>query len=169
MSRSAKISQIEKYLGWLRRVEDSILVGLLLLMIVMAVTQILLRNLFETGIVWGDMLVRILVLWIGLFGAMVASRQGNHISIDLVTRYFPEVAKNFIGSLVDLFTAGICTVAAYFSLRLVVLEFEDGGIAFAHVPAWVCEAIIPFAFSVIALRYFLLSFINLRKTVKLPS
>jgi TRAP-type C4-dicarboxylate transport system permease small subunit len=34
------------------RVEDSILVGLLLLMITMAVLQIFLRNLLETGIVW---------------------------------------------------------------------------------------------------------------------
>ena len=46
----------------LHRVEDAILVGLLLTMIGMAVTQIFLRNLFEAGIVWSDVLVRILVL-----------------------------------------------------------------------------------------------------------
>jgi len=38
--------------------------------------------------------------------------------------------------------------------------------AFARVPTWLCEAIIPFAFTVIALRYFLLSFVNLKKIVK---
>jgi hypothetical protein len=49
------------------------------------------------------------------------------------------------------------------------MEFSDGGMAFANVPSWLCEAIIPFAFTVIALRYFLLSFMNLKKIVETRS
>jgi len=157
----AKRLQIALY-----RLEDGILVGLLLLMIGMAVTQIFLRNLFETAIVWGDVLVRILVLWVGLVGAMVASRQGNHINIDLLDRYLPGRAKTVVNFGVELFTALICSGVAYFSLRFVQMEYIDGGMAFAKVPAWVCEAIIPFAFVVIALRYFILSFINFKKMFK---
>jgi TRAP-type C4-dicarboxylate transport system permease small subunit len=151
----------------LHRVEDAILVGLLLLMIGMAVTQIFLRNLFGAGIVWSDVMVRILVLWVGLVGAMVASRQNNHIAIDILDRYLPERAKVFYTNfVVRLFTALICTIVAYYSLLFVQMEFTDGGMAFAQVPTWLCEAIIPFAFMVIALRYFLLSFVNLKKIVK---
>ncbi|MGB2927614.1 MAG: TRAP transporter small permease [Desulfobacterales bacterium] len=150
----------------LHRVEDAILVGLLLLMIGMAVTQIFLRNLFEAGIVWSDVMVRILVLWVGLIGAMVASRQDNHIAIDVLDRYLPERAKVYTNFVVRLFTALICTIVAYYSLLFVQMEFTDGGMAFARVPTWLCEAIIPFAFTVIALRYFLLSFVNLKKIVK---
>ena len=106
----------------LYRIEDGILVGLLLLMIGLAVTQIFLRNLFNSGIVWSDILVRILVLWVGLLGAMVASRQGNHINIDILNRYLPERAKPVVGIVVQLFTALICTVAAYFSLLVVQCE-----------------------------------------------
>jgi len=151
----------------LYRLEDSILIGLLLVMISMTVIQILLRNLFGIGIVWGDVLVRVLVLWIGLLGAMVASRQGNHISIDVITRYLPERAKVAVYCIVDLFTAFICTTVAYYSLRFVMMEFEGGEMIFAKVPVWICEAIIPIALFVIALRYFILSFINLSKIVKL--
>ncbi len=146
----------------LYRIEDGILVGLLLLMIGLAVTQIFLRNLFDSGIVWSDILVRILVLWVGLLGAMVASREGNHINIDLLDRYLPERAKPVVSTVVQLFTALICTVAAYFSLLFVQVEYADGGTLFAQVPAWVCESIIPFAFAVIAVRYFMLSFENLK-------
>jgi TRAP-type C4-dicarboxylate transport system permease small subunit len=153
----------------LHRLEDAILVGLLLLMIGMAVTQIFLRNLFETGIVWSDVMVRILVLWVGLIGAMVASRQDNHISIDILDRYMPERAKVYTSFVIKLFTAWICAIVAYYSLLFVKMEFADGGIAFAQVPTWLCEAIIPFAFTVIALRYFLLSFMNLKKIVKFRS
>jgi len=153
----------------LHRVEDAILVGLLLLMIGMSVTQIFLRNLFETGIVWSDVMVRILVLWVGLVGAMVASRQDNHITIDILDRYLSERSKVYANFVVKLFTALICTIVAYYSLSFVQMEFADGGMAFAQVPTWLCEAIIPFAFTVIALRYFLLSFMNLKKIVKFRS
>ena len=151
----------------LYRIEDGILVGLLLMMIGLAVTQIFLRNLFNSGIVWSDILVRILVLWVGLLGAMVASRQGNHINDSILDRYLPKRAKPVVSTVVQLFTALICTVAAYFSLLFVQVEYADGGKLFAHVPAWVCESIIPFAFAVIAVRYFMLSFENFKNIVTL--
>ena len=151
---------------FLYRIEDGILVGLLLIMIAMAVTQIFLRNIFEGGIVWSDVLVRTLVLWVGLVGAMVASRQNNHINIDIIERYLPPKAKPVVNFIVELFTALICSAVAYFSLQFVQIEFADGGYAFARVPAWVCEAIIPFAFTVIALRYYMLSFVNLKRILK---
>lgn len=155
--------RLRTFLYW---VEDGILVSLLLVMIGMAVSQIFLRNLFDAGIIWSDVLVRTLVLWVGLVGAMVASRQGNHINIDIIERYLPPRAKTVVNFMVELFTALICSAVAYFSLQFVQIEFVDGGYAFARVPAWVCEIIIPFAFVVIALRYFTLSFLNLKKVFK---
>jgi TRAP-type C4-dicarboxylate transport system permease small subunit len=169
MNEQPRKSIVERVQMILYRVEDSILVGLLLLMITMAVLQIFLRNLFDTGIVWSDILVRILVLWVGLAGAMVASRQGNHINIDIMDRFLPERAKVIVNFVVELFTAFICAVVAYYSLQFVQMEFADGGMAFAKVPAWLCEAIIPFAFAVIAIRYILLAIINLKRIVRFRS
>ena len=166
MNKHQNISSLKRTQIILYWVEDAVLVGLLLLMIGMSVTQIFLRNLFETGIVWSDVMVRILVLWVGLIGAMVASRQDNHITIDILDRYLPERGKVYANFVVKLFTALICTIAAYYSLLFVQMEFADGGMAFAQVPTWLCEAIIPFAFTVIALRYFLLSFVNLKRILK---
>ena len=141
------------------------MVGLLLLMIGMAVSQIFLRNLFDSGIVWSEVLTRILVLWVGLIGAMVASRKGNHITIDIMNRYLPEKAKTINNFVIEMFTAMICSVVAYYSVLFVRMEFLDGGTAFANIPVWLCEAIIPFAFTVIALRYYILSLENLKKIV----
>ncbi len=162
-------SFLERSQSIINRVEDSILVGLLLLMIVMVVLQILLRDLFGTGIVWSDILVRILVLWVGFAGAMVASRQGRHINIDIMDRYLSERAKIIAKSVVEFFTALICLIAAYYSLRFVQMEFSVGGKAFAKVPAWLCESIIPFGFMVMAIRYVLLSVNNFKKNVESKS
>ncbi|MGD2185182.1 MAG: TRAP transporter small permease [Desulfobacterales bacterium] len=127
----------------LHRVEDSLLVAILTLMISLAAIQILLRNLFGGGIIWGDVLVRVLVLWIGLVGAMVATRQNKHISIDLVARYLPKKFSLPVKAVVELFAAVVCGLAAYYSLIFVYAEYYDGGAAFGQVPVWVCEAIMP--------------------------
>ncbi len=166
MSKKTDKSSIEYFQGILHRLEDGALVGLLMLLIGIAVLQIILRNLFDSGILWGDFLVRILLLWIGLVGAMVASRQGNHINIDLATRYLPPRVKCMVNFIVELFTAMVCVVVAYYSLKFVQMEFTYGGSAFAQVPVWLCQTIIPFAFTVIALRYLLLSFTNFIKLIK---
>lgn len=160
---------LERIRTVLYRIEDGILVGLLLLMIGLAVLQIFLRNFFDAGIVWSEILVRILVLWVGLVGAMVASRQGNHINIDILDRYLPKQIKSMVKTIVELFTALICTVVAYYSFTFVQVEYADGGIIFAGVPAWVCESIIPFAFTVIALRYLILSLTNFKRIFLLRS
>ena len=47
----------------LHRAEDALLVLLLSVMIGLASTQILLRNLLDSGFVWIDPLLRVLVLW----------------------------------------------------------------------------------------------------------
>jgi TRAP-type C4-dicarboxylate transport system permease small subunit len=146
----------------LHRIENAVLVGLLLLMIGMASAQIFLRNVFESGVVWGDVLLRILVLWIGLAGAMIASRDGRHINIDVITRYLPEHLKIIVMCIVELFTAGLCSLLAYHSIRFVQAEFEFGGKAFAQIPVWLCQSIIPFAFIVIAIRYLILALSRIR-------
>ena len=159
-------SWLTQVLTLLQRIEDAILVVLLMAMIGLAVAQILLRNLFEGGIVWGDILVRILVLWIGLLGAMVATRQKQHIRIDLIARFLPQRVQWGAVTLADLFTGGICAVTAWFSFRFVLSEWDFGGIAFAGVPVWLCEAIIPFAFTIISLRFLILAAVNLKRTIK---
>lgn len=137
---------------WLYRVEDFILIFLLLTMISMAVLQIVLRNTIGAGIVWGDTLVRILVLWTGLVGAMAATRQNNHININIVTRYLSSRNTVLVNAVTLFFTAVVCLVTAWYSLAFVRMEFEFSTPAFAGVPGWVCQSIIPVAFLVIGLR-----------------
>lgn len=158
--------RLRQGIGILQKIEDGILIGLLLMMIGIAVFQILLRNLFDSGINFGDEIIRVLVLWISLVGAMVASRNNGHINIDLVSRFLPKPVKQFSVFLVGIFTALVCAAMAYFSLDFVLMEKSEGVIAFSGIPAWICESIIPLAFAVISLRYLVLSFATLSKTVR---
>ncbi len=141
----------------LNRIEDGILIGVLLSMLLMAVLQIVLRNFFSSGILWGDALIRVLVLWVGLLGAMVATRDNNHINIDIISRFLPEKSKKVSQFIVQVFAAFVCGAMTWLSCKFLLMEMEYDINAFANVPAWLCESIIPVAFAVICFRYFILS------------
>jgi len=139
----------------LLKIEDFILIGMLLGAILLAVLQIFLRNFFDSGIVWGDVLLRIIVLWIGMFGAMYASRNNEHINIELGIKYLSDTAKPYVQAIVFIFTGSICAIVAWYSTEFVYAEYQDGIMAFAKIPVWVTEVIIPIAFANISIRYFI--------------
>ena len=73
--------------SWIEKAETVLLVVILSVMILLSFLQVLLRNFFEQGILWGDILIRNLVLWVGFIGASLATRENKHINIDLFTRF----------------------------------------------------------------------------------
>jgi TRAP-type C4-dicarboxylate transport system permease small subunit len=137
--------------------EDALLALVLGAMVVLAPLQILLRSAFDAGISWGDPMLRVLVLWIGMLGAVAASRDERHITIDVVSRILPERGRELAGALTSLFAGGVSAIVAWHAARFVASELEYGTIAFAGIPAWLLESVIPFAFAAIATRFLLRS------------
>ena len=133
---------------------------LLGVMILLAPAQIVLRNFFDTSLTWGDPVLRLLVLWVGLLGALAASRGDKHISIDVLSRVLPARAGAASRLLVHTATAMIAGVVSYHGVRFVSDEFHYGGTAIAGIPVWLCESVIPFAFGMIAVRYLLMLWVE---------
>lgn len=151
------IAAIDNALAFLRRLEDGILVSLLILMIGMAAGQVVLRNFFDSGLYWSDSLVRVAVLWVALVGAMVASRDDSHIRIDLVSRLVSPAYKHWVERLTRLFTFLVLCLFTWGSGSFVYYEYVDEAIAFGDVPAWILEIIMPIGGGVMAVRYLLLA------------
>ena len=148
---------IDNALAFLRRLEDGILVSLLILMIGMAAGQVVQRNFFDSGLYWSDSLVRVAVLWVALVGAMVASRDDSHIRIDLVSRLVSPAYKHWVERLTRLFTFIVLCLFTWGSGNFVYYEYVDEAIAFGDVPAWMLEVIMPVGGGVMAVRYLLLA------------
>ncbi|MCP4388383.1 MAG: TRAP transporter small permease [Gammaproteobacteria bacterium] len=145
---------------WIKRIhcaEDALLVALLTTMIVLASTQILLRNFFDSGYVWIDPILRVMVLWLGLTGATVATRKNKHIRIDLLSRYFDRNTHRLIQSFVGQVSAWTCLVVAWYGFKWVHLDYQDGLTSIAGLPAWLLEIVIPATFALIGLRYLIMS------------
>jgi TRAP-type C4-dicarboxylate transport system permease small subunit len=155
-----------KLIKFINKIEDALLVTILSSMIILAVYQIISRNLFSEGIVWIDPLLRTLVLWVGLSGAVVATRKDNHIRIDVFTKYLPKHLLPYIQRIVYLFTLSICLLIAWHAGRFIYSEYQYGTIAFSGVPSWLAGLIIPLSFSLIAIRYALLLISPYQKKVE---
>ena len=136
-----------------RIAEDAVLVLLLGGMIVLAAAQIIMRNAFDTGLVWSDELLRLGVLWVALVGAVAASRDDHHISIDVLSRFLPPRLKHASSALVALFTSVVCGLLAWYSLDFLreSIEYED--VLLGDLPAWWFQLILPLGFGLIAYRY----------------
>ena len=138
------------------KIEDWLLISMLAIMVILAVTQIVYRNFSGGGVAWIDPLLRMLVLWVALSGAVIASRTDNHIRIDFFAKYISGKYYIYIKRVVHAYCVVICAVIAWYSIKFVQMDYEYETVAFAGIPAWITELIIPVAFGLMALRYFLL-------------
>jgi TRAP-type C4-dicarboxylate transport system permease small subunit len=145
----------------INRIEATILTMFLAAMVTLSLAQIVIRNVdllreaLSANLVWADPLVRVMVLWLGMIGALAATRDDRQITVDALSRLLAERTRAVVRVLTDLVTAAISATVAWHAGRLVADEKAMGMMAFAGVPLWVCELILPVAFGLIALRYLL--------------
>ena len=129
-------------------------------MVGLAFLQIVLRIFFATGIIWGDPLLRHLVLWVALLGATMATKEGKHINIDVISKLLPDRGKAAVQALTDFFSTFICILLIEASRKFMRDEFQAGAFAFLNIPTWTVAVIFPVAFGLIALRFAISGFRN---------
>ncbi|HEX9949412.1 MAG TPA: TRAP transporter small permease [Thermodesulfobacteriota bacterium] len=135
------------------RVEQTLISIFLSVMILIALLQIVLRNLFATGLTWGDPLVRNLVLWVGFIGAAIATREGKHISIDVVSQWVPSRRKVFLEVIIDVSSFIICGLLTFAAVKFIRNEALMGTVTFLGIRAWLPELILPITFGLMTLRF----------------
>ncbi len=133
--------------------EDAVLVIILGGMILLAAAQIVMRNVFNFGFIWSDEVLRMLVLWIALAGAVAASRGDRHINVAVLDRFLPPKIKSLSKIVINGFTAGICGVVTWHSVLFVQTSREFGDLLMGGVPAWLPQLILPVGFGLICYRY----------------
>jgi len=151
-SRLLQTNRLESLFRLLGRLEVGLLALLLGGLILLGCTQIVLRNLFHSGLLWADPLMRHIVLWLGCLGAALATVHLRHINIDVFTRLLPSGPRAFRRSLVYGATALTAFVLGVSSWRLVLDERAFGEVEFWSLPTWTLQLVLPFAFFLISYR-----------------
>ena len=148
--------------SFLNRLEEILLVFLLVLMVFLAFLPILFRNVIAVGLIWIDPLLRHLVLWVALLGASMATRQERHIKIDLLSNYFPAAGQRLVQGGLDFLAALVCLSLVRPGIDFVRDEAQAGNFLILGIPLWFSQAIIPVMLGVIAVRFIFAGWRHLR-------
>ena len=147
------MSIFRRLLAILVGIETALLVLALSTMVVLAFGQVILRNIFGTSFLWGDPLVRQMVLWTGFLGASLATKDGRHITIDAFTKYIPQRPRAIIAIGTSIAAAVITWFLADAAWIFLVDEKAAGGELFLGIPSWVGLLIIPVGYWLITLHF----------------
>ncbi|MBT3922675.1 MAG: TRAP transporter small permease [Nitrospina sp.] len=137
----------------LEKIEGHLIVLILSLMILLSFGQMLLRNFFDLGIIWGDTLLRQWVLWLGFLGASMAAKQNKHISIEVFSNFLSPYWKQIIKSFTQLAAGIISGFLAWSAWSFMIFEKESESVLFLDLPVWIFQIVLPYSFIVIALRF----------------
>lgn len=138
---------------WLARITGWLIIFLLAVMILMAFGQVLLRNLFHTGIEWGDVFLRHLVLWIGFLGAIIATGEGRHLKIEFINKLATERYRKIFYVATNLFAAVVCYYLMRAAIAFVQFEKESASTLILNLPTTYFIVIIPVGYGIVSFRF----------------
>jgi TRAP-type C4-dicarboxylate transport system permease small subunit len=150
---AASRNGIEQFSRWFELLENWLIALLVIFLVLFSLLQIVLRNFFSTGVIWGDTLLRHLVLWVGLLGAARATAEHKHIQVNLLSKLLSAKSSRILDMICDLFAMVVTATLLYASLTFLGNEMDSGVVAFGDIPNWWLETAFPLSFALMVIRF----------------
>src|SRR6266550_3330120 len=119
--------------------EDSLLVICLASMMLLPVTEIVLRSIFHTGISGSSAIVQHLTLIVGMLGGAIAARDGRLLALSPVQ----TLLKGWAKTAAQIFSSGFAAAISFFlflsSLQYVLDLKPLGKILVYGIPVWIIQ------------------------------
>ncbi len=135
--------------------EGVLLVALLAIMVTLAFAQVLLRH-FGMGLLWGETVLKHLVLWTGFLGAALAAKSEKHFAWEAAHVGAPEKWKPWLRLAANACGAAITAILLKASWSYLADERGSGAELFTIgstvVPAWIAAAGIPGGFALVLIH-----------------
>ena len=147
------------------RIEGTIAIGGLALLLVVSLLEIAARNFFHAAIPGADLLNRNLVLWISLLGAVLAV-PGQHIKIDALAVWLAPAWRRRLEAPIFFFATLVCGALFWAAARFWIEEWRHAPQAEKWTAA--LAVIIPAGFFLLALHFALHCLLGLRSARRSP-
>jgi len=138
----------------LYKFQKNFLIVIFLLLLFISFIQVFLRLFFNYGIESADSIIRYLVMWVGFFGASLATYKERHINIDVASQFFKKLNRRIINLIINLFSFVICILFFIASIIFISNEIGDG-VKILFIPVWLLDSLLPLIF-----LFMLLSFLQ---------
>lgn len=134
--------------------EEGILATLLAFMTILTFLQVVLRYVFNSGLVWSLEATTYSFAALVLVGMSYGVRTKSHIAVDLVTRKLPPPLRRYVNFVAIIACVVYALLMLYGSFVLVERLFVLGNEA-RDIPApkWLLTATLPLGFALLAYRF----------------
>jgi TRAP-type C4-dicarboxylate transport system permease small subunit len=113
------------------------------------------------GLVWSQTMGLVLMLWIAVVGASMATHEHRHLSLDLGSKLWPKSVLPKVQAIGNTITALFCfflAVVSVISLRKHLGDWQDtdgagGHFAALALPKWIAFAVMPPGFAIMGARF----------------
>lgn len=140
--------------GWWGRLhlgEDALNLVILLAMTALPIIEIGFR-MFGASIPGAVRIVQVLTLWIGLSGALLATRQDQHLALTAGVSFLRGTPARLVSSFATLVAVAVTAALAKGAFTTVWAErLSTEDVAFG-IPAWLPEMVLPIGYALIAVR-----------------
>lgn len=139
-----RLTQIEKLFA-------SVLVFILTLFVVLDVGS---REIFKTGIPWAQKGAVYLMIWVGFLGAVIVTHKVEHLRPEIADKLWKGKLKGVYLRVNNFLIFCFTSSMFYYSLLYVTESrgFGDRNVVI-DMPMWLLQAVIPYCFLSMSLRY----------------
>ena len=145
-TENSLLQNINAFLG---KIETGFLCLIIAMMIGLAILKIVMRYVFSASLLWSDMMLQHLTLWLCFFGAALATCERRHISIDVLSRILPSKYTRWTNLVIDCLALVVVAILAYYGFLFLGDEQTSETVLIGSVPLWWAKTIIPFGFVLI--------------------
>ena len=136
----------------LGKIETGFLCLVIAMMLGLAILKIVMRYVFSASLLWSDMMLQHLTLWLCFLGAAVATCERRHISIDVLSRILPEKITRWSNLIIDCLALIVIAILAYYGFIFLHDEQLSEAVLIGSVPLWWAKTIIPYGFVLIGVH-----------------
>ena len=165
---STETSFLQSVNAFLGKVETGALCLIVAMMLGLAILKIVMRYIFSASLLWSDLMLQHLTLWLCFFGAALATCERRHISIDVLSRILPGKVTRWTNLAVDCVALVVVGILAYYGFLFLGDEQSSEAVLIGSVPLWWAKTIIPYGFVLIGIHVVLQIGMHLRDNADTP-
>jgi TRAP-type C4-dicarboxylate transport system permease small subunit len=144
-----------KILEGLTSLEKMIASILIFLLTTLVVIDVGAREIFRTGLPWAQKGAVYMMIWAGFIGAIIVCHKVEHLRPEVADKFWKGKARSFYLRSHNLLVFAFTATMTFYSCKYVLesREFGDRNIII-DMPMWFLQAVIPYSFFSMSLRYF---------------
>jgi C4-dicarboxylate transporter DctQ subunit len=132
----------------------AIAVGGMILGVLLAFVNVVLRYIFNEGLSWAGELTIYCFIWSALFGAAYGFKKGIHISVTILLHAFPVKVAKFFVVFASAFSCLFLLFMAYCAVEILLLieSFGEMSVDLWNIPLWIPMIVLPLSFAAASFR-----------------